>query len=206
MPSTVTALTLQITDAVGNDDVTTTAMAMRGLNMAQVMGAFLYNPPELNVSGNLTVSASGTSVALSTLTNLNSIADIYNTTGSCPVSPIPVMKWNYILPAFSGTVYTKFYTRFGGTLWVNAPTAQNTLLVKYFKLPTTLTAGGDSVGYDGFDSFLVSVATMFVWACKEEGESAAIFEKFMTSFNSAFQVDAKQKGSIEEALRSGSYV
>lgn len=207
MPTSLTTLLTQVTDAVAQTDTKTTDIATRGLNMGQLIGALLFKPDELNVSGNLTASAAGTSVSLSTLTYLHAIIDIYNTTGLCPVLPLPVQKWNVILPPFSGvTIYTKFYSRYGGTLWVNPPTADNTLLVKYFKLPTPLSSGSDELSYSNFDQFIVSCGIQFTWACKEEPDNAKAFQSFLDNITSAYSIGGRLRGEIEEVLKSGSYV
>lgn len=203
MSSTLTTLQGYVTDALGAADTVSTSLATRGINLGQLLAALLFKPPELQTSGNVTVSAAGTSVSLSTLTGLHSVITVYNTTGSCPCHMVTREKWDLIIPTFTGTVYVRFYNRLGSTLYVNAPTGDNVLLVKYFKLPTTLTAGGQTLDFDNYDYFITEVATRYAWACKEEPDSSKVFADLMAEYTQAYSVGGKLREEVQEALKSG---
>jgi hypothetical protein len=203
MPSTFSTLYGYITDAIGQADTLGVNLAKRGVNFGQLLAALLFRPPELHAVGSLAVS--GSSASLSGLsTRLHDIKAVYNSTGACNVWLIPYDKWKVIVP--SGETYIKFYTRFGNTLYVNQPSASNTLSISYFNVPTSLSNDATQIDFDNYDSFITAIGTRFAFACIEEGESSELFQKVGDAFSIPLAMGTKIRNEIEEALRSGYHI
>ena len=202
MASTWLELKTMITDALGRADANALTIAGRGVNFGQLMAAILYDPPELQTTGSLTVSASGTSVSLSTLTNLLSLIKIYNSTASKDVFIVPYDKFTIIVPTGAGNVL--YAAKFGTTLYTRpTPTVSNTLTASYRKYPSPLVADGTSIDFDHYDEFITTVGLRYAWACFEEPESSDLFSKVGELIGVPLAIGTKIRNQLEGVLRDG---
>ena len=201
--STFLSLYTAVTDSLGRDDTLAVTQAKRGINFGQILAALVFDPIELKTSGNLTISASGTSVIITTLTSIRLINSIYNTTGSKDVKFIPEDKFNLIVP--SDLTYVEYFYRHGSYIYVNPPTDANTLNVKYNKFPTELTNDSDVLEITNNDSFIIAAANSYAFASFEEAEASKLWDTALQTFTVPFTINAKKLTEFKEALKASGH-
>jgi len=200
MASTLATLRTVITDAIGNSQTKATSWADRGLNYAQLLAALLFDPPELHTDTTLSLPSGGTSVSLATLTRLNDITKVYNTTNSNIMWSVPWERWYLITPTGTGT--PKYYSRRGATMPIcPTPTAITSLSVYYRQYPSTLSSATDTLSFDYHDPWIISTAMEFVWAFQEEKESVDMFKTIGDSIGVSLAIGTKLRASLEEGIR-----
>lgn len=192
-----------VTDAIGRADTLGLNIAKRGVNYGQVLAAIALQPPELKIKANVTAAASSSSASLGALTAIRYIDSIYNTTGSCRVSPILKDKFELIVP--SGETYVKFYYYFSNTIYYNIPVSNNTLSLEYIKYPTALVNDTDALDFDNFDSLITSTATSYAFAMLEESDAQGIWDKVMQSFAPVLALTETKKNELKEAMKTGGH-
>ena len=198
--STLLELITVVTDALGRTDDKAVAWATRGINYAQVMAAIAFNPPELYVSGALTLNANGVSVSLSTLTDLRFITSMYNTTISSPMYELPEDKWYLLKPSGSGSA--RYYLRQNATLLLApSPTVENILTCNYKRYPALLTNDSDVLSFSQHDAYITTTAIQLAWAYQEEGESSSLFQKISDAVGAISLADTKLRKDLEEGIK-----
>lgn len=160
----------------GRGDTDADLWVTQGVNFGCTIVSLLFEPPELQQSAAVSVGASVSSVSLSSLTRLKVIKSIYNSTSAKPIWAIPIQRFNFVVPSESGHI--RFYSRDGSTLYVSpAPAASNTLEVKYDQFPLVVSAIGDTISFDGYDSMVESYAMSYIHGCMEELEQGEFWRK-----------------------------
>ena len=192
-----------VIDSIGRDDTLAVTQAKRGVNFGQLIAGLVFNPVELNPYGNLTVDAASNSVSITSLTGIRLINSIYNNTGLKPVRFIPEDKFPLIVP--SGLTYVEYYYRHGNYIYVNPPTAENTLAVKHTKFPTEMVNDADLCELTQYDPFIIAAANSYVFASVEEGDSQKIWDSAMQTFAAPFTLNASQLGQYKEALKASGH-
>ena len=200
MPSTLLTLRTAITDALGNESTKAITWADRSINYAQLLAALIFDPPELKITGDLTLSASGVGVVLTTLTRLRVIDTIYNATSSRRMWPISWEKWHILKPSGAGNAL--YYCRLGTTLHTAPiPVVNNALSCYYHKYPVALSAVGDTLDFDYYDSFITSTAIKFAWAFQEETENVDMLQRVGDSISIPLAIGTKLRKDLEEGIR-----
>lgn len=160
--------------AMGQEGTVVDEHIRQGVNFAVALIALMFDPPELQTSGSLSISVGGTSVSLSTLTRPRLIKHVWNVTSAAQVFEVPFDKWLTLVQTGSGNV--KFYSRDGMTLYTRpTPTAGNTLTAYYNQYPDYLLSAGDEVPYAQYDDLINSYAQAYAWACQEEKDASDLW-------------------------------
>ncbi len=177
--TTVLTFKSRLYEPLARNDSIVDGFILQGLNFACTLISLLFQPPDLQTSGTLTISASLSSYSLSSLTRLQTINHIYNTSGSNIVWPIDFHSLDLCSPlAAAAAVYTKFYSRYGGTLYIRPLSSlENSLTVYYSQYPLVLTEDGDEVGFANYDSQIEAYALTYALTCLEETDTAAVWQK-----------------------------
>lgn len=193
--STVSNFLSRLRGPLGRNDTEGDGFITQGLNFACLLVALLYDPPELQTTGSLTISAGTSSVSLSTLTRLRLIKAIYNTTGSCVVWPMSFQHWFLHKPA--GIGYAEYYTRDGNTLYVSKAMlfSSQVLTVYYNQFPIVVSGVADSISFETYDPLVESYALAYAMACLEETEQATFWNKLADVLNipEAILLQVRQK-------------
>lgn len=191
-----------------DDEAEAKAFVEDGINAAQLLAALVFKPPEMQKSGNVTVSAGGSSVSLSALTTLHTIYTVYNNASSKPVVFIPYDRWNFILPLTAPTTaYVEYASRWSNTLYVSpAPTADNILTLNYFALPAVMDDDADELEIVNHDPWIIAIATSYAFACMEEKEAADIWATIGQAHGVPLGLGTQARTEFEEALKHGYYI
>jgi len=179
--------------------------AVRGINFGAFVVALTMDPRELYTSGAVTVTSGGASVALTTLTKLNIIKVIYNSTNNIPVLHIPFGKWFVILPPGAGDI--RVCSQQGQTLHTApVPEEDTTLDIYHTVFPTTLVNAGDVLSFEEYDEQVVAIATAYAWASLEETENTKLWTELSGLLNIPETLLLTLKGKYEGGDFSGNNV
>jgi hypothetical protein len=176
MATTLTTFQSRLVGPIGRDDSVADGFITQGVNFACILVALLFEPQELQATGSLTISGSGSSVSLATLTRLRVLKDVYNATSSLKVWSIPYERFNFVVPTETGNV--RFYSRDGATLYVKpSPSVSNTLTVHYSQFPSVVASGTDEISFSDKDSLVEAYALAYAMGCLEETEQGQFWQK-----------------------------
>lgn len=191
----------------GRDDTVAMTVIDACINYAVTLAALFFEPPELSEKANLVVPSDDDYVSLGTLTNLLNVKTVYNTTDEHRMWFIPWESWDTIVPSNIGSI--KYYSIFGGTLFVkDTPTANKLLSVGYLTYPSTLSGANDTIDFDYHDSFIVTTALAIAWAFFEKGTTTSV-EQALNAVVMPMSMGLKERQLIEgrkttlEALLAG---
>jgi len=170
--------------------------AVRGINFGAFVVALTMDPRELYTSGSVVVTSGGVSVTLTTLTKLNMVKVIYNSTNNIPVLHIPFGKWFIILPPGTGEIRVCSQQ---GTMLHTAPvpSEDTTLDIYYTVFPTTLVNAGDVLSFEEYDEQVVAIATAYAWASLEEAENTQLWTGLSSLLNIPETLLLTLKGKYE---------
>jgi hypothetical protein len=193
-------LVTEVLDNVGSrNDADSTTFARRGVNFGTVLAGILFDPEELQVVANLTLGVGGTSVSLSTLTELMTITRVFNATDVVNMGAIAWDRWEALTYPGSGT--PEFHSRFGSTLYIRqAPTASTTIRVSYRKYAHRASTG-DTLEFTQHDEYIVAAATKYTWACLEETESSDLIGKVGEALGITLQAGTKLRALLEGGMQ-----
>lgn len=192
-----------VTDSLGRDDTLAVSVAKRGVNYGYLLSALLFEPVELKTYGNVTVTANAAYVSLSTLTRLRYIHRIDNATSLSTVHPMDIEKFSIIVP--SGLTYVEYYCREGSILFVNPPVSANVLTIMYTMYPLELTADADEILFSYHDAAIISNACSYAFASLEEKESSSMWDTALSTYATAYSLNAKKLQEFKEAMKSSGY-
>lgn len=196
MPSSLSSLqTLCVKGLGGNDSSEAITAINASINFATLLAALLFEPPELLISGNLTVLSDQNSVSTTTLTNLLTIKTVYNSSDGNKMWFVPWESWYILVPSSVGSI--KYYSLLGQTLYVaDTPTSSKLLAIGYSTYPSSLSGSSDTLSFDHHDSFIVSTAINLAWSFFEKGRTVDI-DKVISSITQPFSLGAKARQIIE---------
>ncbi len=175
----------EIQSSIGREsasDSLAVTVSKRGVNVGLFAAAFLFEPPELRTTGDLTASNTQDYVALSGLTRCYRVESVYNSTGSCHVYFLPYTQRQLLWLPTSG--YVRFWSLYGNTLYYKPiPSSSETLSVSYFQYPTKLDADDDTFPFPTLEGYVLGIGTEYAWACLEEGESSQMWSKLADKYS-----------------------
>lgn len=183
---------------MGRSDTTVKTMLTRGINAGLIATVILHEPPEARANSNLTAVAAGTAIDISSgLTRYLRVEEVYNSTQSQKVWPLNFHQLEaFPMPTGTGVLY---YALYGDEMYYKPyPSSNETLKTHYLQYPTRLTDDGDTVPYDFYQDFVLGFASMFAFACIEEGESVQIWERIGQNLGIPFSILARVRGILRE--------
>jgi hypothetical protein len=194
MPSSLSTLEALVRKSLGGrDDSTANIVIDSCINYSILLAAILFEPPELLIASNITVSANSNSANISTyLSNQLDIKSVWNNTGSFKMWYIPWESWETIVPANVGAV--KYFTMFGDKIYIkDTPSANTVLAVSHSTYPADVANGNETISFDHHDSFIVSTAITIARAFFEKAD----IEKAMSTITLPLSLSAKARQLIE---------
>ena len=179
MPTTLLTFKTNLYGPLARNDSVVAGYITRGVNFACTAIALLYDPPELHTSGTVVVDASNETVSIAELTRLMNIRRVFNETSNKVLYKIPFKSIDTIAPLdTAAAVHNRFYSREGFYLHVRPlSSVANTLAVSYSQYPVAVLADGTKISFSGYDSLVETLALSYTWACLEEVETSAMWQK-----------------------------
>jgi hypothetical protein len=179
-----------------NDSIAVTVIQV-AINYAIILASLIFKPPELKSITPLTYVGGSSYLDISSV-NWIAIHLLSNDTDGIQLGFIPYDKLDVIVP--SSLTSTKYWSMFGDKLFLRAaPTANKALSMSCSLLPSTLAQPTDPIPFSGYDSTLVSWATMLTQAAFEEAESAGAWMKIAETIGAPLTMGAKERDIIEGA-------
>lgn len=183
-----------ILSAVGDDSPEMIILANEVINQAIVMGALIFDPPELQVKYDYTLPSAEVSFSLtsspfnSEVLVIRSIKDVDNLRRIWYINPD---KWDVIVPTLT-TV--KFFTLHGTTVYVNTSLVTSLdLEVKATKYPALFVDDTTDCQYDFHDDFIISTATNLLFAKMEEKETVEMWTGVQSSIAAVHSVGLSRR-------------
>jgi len=207
MPSSLSTLETLVRKGLGGrDDSAADTVIGACINYAILLAAILFEPPELLIANNVTVSANSNNANISTyLADQLDVKGVWNNTGSFKMWYIPWEVWETIVPANVGAV--KYFTTFGDKIYVkDTPSANTVLAVSRSTYPSDVSNGNDTIGFDHHDSFIVSTAITIARAFFEKADVGKAMDTItlpLTLSAKARQIIEGRKSGLNEALMQG---
>jgi hypothetical protein len=177
----------------GRDDDTAVYAQNRGINAGILTYAFLHEPPELRVSGSLTVSTGGYT-NMDSLTRLLRIESIYNANGN-KMHRLPFHLLDHVwVPSNPRMV---IYAIYGHGLYCRpAPNTPEQVTVYYLRYPERLTANTDECPFEAHEDFILAFAMHYAWMYLEEGETSDNWAKVASAMNVPEAVISKTRKAL----------
>lgn len=192
---------LKVSIAMDDDD--SVVLMKRGVNAGLITAALMYEPSELRTRTSVNTATDGTAIALTTdLTRYIRVEEIYNDTRQQRVWPLEFTEFEIFDLPTSG--YVTYYTLFGDSLYYKPhPSIVEALYIYYLQYPARLENDSDVVPLDMYQDFIMSLANMYTWAAKEEGEVVGIWNGISDKLHIPFATISKVRAIIREEAPVG---
>jgi len=175
----------------GDDSSEMIAMANEAINQAIILGALMFDPPELQVKYDHTLPGSEDSFSLAAAPfngQILIIRHMWDADNGRRLWYVPFDRWDLIVPTVD---HIKFYTLHGMTVYLNTSIVPSlNLYVKATKYPTPFVDDVTDCEYDFHDEFIVSTATGLVFAKEEEKDTVDMWSKIQGAVAGALGVGA----------------
>lgn len=184
-----------VQNALADDSTKAETWAGLGINAGIQVAGLIFEPPEMHAQEPVVAVSSSNYIGHGMTRHLRTEM-VYNITGSCPVYPLPFRALNVWWLPTSGNV--QFYCLHGQYLHYRPqPTSNETLRFNIVRYPAELQDGQNFPFGTSYD-FVIAFATRYAWACKEEVESANMWEKIATDLGAPEQRVAAARMMMKE--------
>lgn len=178
-------------------DPVATQIARQAVNMGVEIASLAFDIPENRRIGTITYGVGIDELLIVSPTKVNDIIGVKNLTDNKVMGFIPLEALDLIVP--TGNI-VRFYSRDGNALLVRpTPTKTTKVLVRYSVFPERLTELNQSLPFEGYDGYVLSLAMAVTWACFEETESAATWTEATRMFGVPY-LSAMQARKVIEGI------
>lgn len=194
-----------ILPAIGDDSPEMIVLANDAINQAILMGALLYDPPELQVKYDYTLPSAETTLSLASspfngeVLVVRSIQDVDNLRRIWYIDPD---RWDVVVPSL---LTIRFFTLHGTTVYFNTSLVTSLdLEVKATKHPAPLTDDTTDCQYNYHDDFILSTATNLVFAMMEEKETVEMWTGVQSGIAAVHNIGlSRRMASLKPSVRKG---
>jgi hypothetical protein len=179
----------------GRQDSVASNIIIAAINYACTLAALIFRPPELRAIENLSFPSGAASMSIAQINWLD-IQLVMNVTDGIVMRFVSYEKMDTIIPA--SLVDTKYYSLFGDNLFLRAsPASAKALTLSCLLFPPTLVNPTDLIPFSGYDSYIVTWASMLVQASLEEIESAAMWTKLVDTIVQPLVLGTRERDILQ---------
>ena len=168
------------------------------INQAAIITALMFDPPELLVTGSVSVGAGLGEVEIGVADALPGLLDIIGFVSGASAAPmyfVPYELLDIVVPATAAEL--KYFSKIGNKLLVRkAPAAASSITGRYKKYPAPLASDSETLAFENRDSYLLSAALIIASTYLEEKKTPDLLKSLYDSLGVPFTVSQRAEGII----------